>query len=99
MVAFVFSFLSGAVISALIGGALTGLTKSVLGFLPGFLGDIPFLRIGLPAILSIYFDVFSGVMQAFIFAMLTMLNIAGAVPWEDWNKRRERRGKPAVNAN
>jgi len=93
------NILSGAVISALIGGALTGLTKSVLGFLPGFLGDIPFLRIGLPAILSIYFDVFSGIMQAFIFAMLTMLNVAGAVPWEDWNKKRERRGKQALSPN
>ena len=76
--------LSGAVISALIGSALSGLSKSLLGWLPGFLGDIPFLRIGLPAVLSIYFDVFSGVMQAFIFAMLTMLNVSGAVPWEEW---------------
>ena len=57
------------------------------------------LRVGLPAILSIYFDVFSGLMQAFIFAMLTMLNISGAVPWDDWNKKRERRGKQAVAAN
>ena len=71
----------------------------MLGFLPGFLGDIPFLRIGLPAILSIYFDVFSGIMQAFIFAMLTMLNVAGAVPWDDWNKKRERRGKQALSPN
>ena len=93
------NILSGAVISALIGGALTGLTRSILGFLPGFLGDIPFLRIGLPAILSIYFDVFSGLMQAFIFAMLTMLNVAGAVPWEDWNKKRERHGKKALAAD
>ena len=93
------NILSGAVISALIGGALTGLTKSLLGFLPGFLGDIPFLRIGLPAILSIYFYVFSGIMQAFIFAMLTMLNVAGAVPWDDWNKRRERHGKQALSPN
>ena len=58
------NILSGAVISALIGSALTGLSKSVLGFLPGFLGDIPLLRVGLPAVLSIYFDVFSGLMQA-----------------------------------
>ena len=85
------NILSGAVISALIGSALTGLSKSLLGWLPGFLGDMPLLRVGLPAILSIYFDVFSGVMQAFIFAMLTMLNVAGAVPWEDWNARKEKR--------
>ncbi len=83
--------LSGAVISALIGPALGGLSKLVLGWLPGVLGDIPFLRIGLPAVLSIYFDVFSGLMQAFIFAMLTMLNVSGAVPWDDWNAKKEKR--------
>ncbi len=90
------NILSGAVISALIGSALTGLSKSLLGFLPGFLGDIPLLRVGLPAVLSIYFDVFSGVMQAFIFAMLTMLNVAGAVPWDDWNARRKKQNKPEI---
>ena len=90
------NILSGAVISALIGSALTGLSKSVLGFLPGFLGDIPLLRVGLPAVLSIYFDVFSGLMQAFIFAMLTMLNVAGAVPWDDWNARRKKQNKPEI---
>ena len=93
------NILSGAVISALIGSALTGLSKSLLGWLPGVLSDMPLLRVGLPAVLSVYFDVFSGVMQAFIFAMLTMLNVAGAVPWEDWNKRRERHGKQVLNAD
>ena len=90
------NILSGAVISALIGSALTGLSKSLLGALPGILGDIPLLRVGLPAVLSIYFDVFSGVMQAFIFAMLTMLNVAGAVPWDAWNARRKKRNKPEI---
>ncbi len=90
------NILSGAVISALIGSALTGLSKSLLGWLPGFLGDMPLLRVGLPAVLSIYFDVFSGLMQAFIFAMLTMLNVAGAVPWDDWNARRKKRNKPEI---
>ena len=87
------NILSGAVISALIGSALTGLSKSLLGWLPGVLGDMPLLRVGLPAVLSMYFDIFSGVMQAFIFAMLTMLNVSGAVPWEDWNARRKKRRK------
>ncbi len=90
------NILSGAVISALIGGALTGLSKSLLGWLPGVLADMPLLRVGIPAVLSIYFDVFSGVMQAFIFAMLTMLNIANGVPWDDWNKKRAKRNKPAL---
>ena len=90
------NILSGAVISALIGSALTGLSKSILGWLPGVFADMPLLRVGLPAILSMYFDIFSGVMQAFIFAMLTMLNVAGAVPWEDWNARRKKRNKPEI---
>ena len=89
--------LSGSVIAALVGGALTGLSRVLLGSLPGFLADIPILRIGIQAVLSVYFDVFSGLMQAFIFAMLTMLNISGGVPWEDWNAKRAKRGKPALN--
>ena len=83
--------LSGAVISTLIGTALRGLSRQLLGWLPGFLGTFPLLQIGLPAILSAYFDVFSGGMQAFIFAILTMLNISGAVPWEDWEARRQKK--------
>ena len=72
--------MSGTVIATLIAWALQNLSSLVLGWLPGFLGDIPFLQIGLPAVLSVYFDVFSGCIQAYIFAMLTMLNISGAYP-------------------
>lgn len=82
--------LSGAVISVLVGVALQGLSKTLLGWIP-VVGNIPLLRIGIPAVLSVYFDVFSGLMQAFIFAMLTMLNIAGAFPEEAWAKRQEKK--------
>ncbi len=74
------NILSGSVISVLVAAALGGLSSMLLGWLPGVLGDIPFLRIGIPAVLSVYFDVFSGALQAFIFAMLTMLYIAGGFP-------------------
>ena len=90
------NILSGAVIAALIGSALTGLSNSLLSWLPGVFAQMPLLRVGLPAVLSVYFDVFSGVMQAFIFAMLTMLNISGAVPWDEWNARRAKQKKPAL---
>ena len=83
--------LSGTVVSTLIAAALTGLTRIVLGWLPGFLGDIPFLRLGLPAILSIYFDIFSGCLQAFIFAMLSMMFISGAFPMEDYFARQAKK--------
>lgn len=83
--------LSGTVVSTLIAAALAGLTRIVLGWLPGFLGDIPFLRLGLPAILSIYFDIFSGCLQAFIFAMLSMMFISGAFPMEDYFARQAKK--------
>lgn len=75
--------ISGTVISTLVAAGLTVVSNAVLGWLPGFLGEIPLLRIGLPAILSVYFDIFSSCMQAFIFAILTVLNITGAYPGTD----------------
>ncbi len=83
--------LSGSVVAVLISAALQGLSSLLLGWLPGFLGDIPFLQIGLPAVLSVYFDIFSGCMQAYIFAMLTMLNISGAFPQEEYEKRNQKK--------
>ncbi|MCF0135399.1 MAG: F0F1 ATP synthase subunit A, partial [Lachnospiraceae bacterium] len=79
--------LSGSVISALIANALGGLSNTLLGWIP-LIGEIPLLRIGLPAILSVYFDLFSGGLQAFIFATLTMLYIAGGFPADDYAKRK-----------
>lgn len=83
--------LSGSVISALLCSALAGLSASLLSWLPGFLADMPILQVGIPAVLSIYLDVFSGLLQAFIFAMLTMLYIAGGFPAEEYEKRKARK--------
>jgi len=85
--------LSGSVISVLVATGLQGLSSLVLGWLPGFLGEIPLLRVGLPAILSIYFDVFSGLLQAYIFAMLTMMYVAGGFPYDEYMKRKNKRDK------
>ena len=89
--------MSGSVIAVLIAAALSGLSSLVLGWLPGALGNIPFLRVGLPAVLSLYFDIFSGCMQAFIFAMLTMLNVSIGFPEELYEKRQAK--KLAKKAN
>lgn len=83
--------LSGSVISVLVAAGLQGLSNLVFGALPGFLGDFPFLQVGLPAILSIYFDIFSGCLQAYIFAMLTMLYIAGGFPLDLYNERKAKK--------
>ena len=75
----------------LISALLAKLSAMVFAFLPGALAKVPFLRIGLPAVLSVYFDVFSGCLQAFIFAMLTMLNVSGAFDFELYEKRRQKK--------
>ena len=84
------NIMSGSVIAVLLHAALAGLTNALLGWIP-LVGDSELFRIGIPAILSLYFDIFSGCMQAFIFATLTMLNIAGAFPQEDYEARRAKR--------
>lgn len=85
--------LSGSVISVLVAAGLQGLSNIVFGALPGFLGEFPFLQVGLPAVLSIYFDIFSGCLQAFIFAMLTMLYISGGFPLELYEERKKRKSQ------
>ena len=76
------NILSGVVINGLIYAALAVASSALLGLLPGIVGDvlsqIPFLDVGIPAIMSVYFDWFSGIMQAFIFCMLTVMYIANA---------------------
>ena len=76
------NILSGVVINGLIYGALAVASSALLGLIPGLVGDvlsqIPILDVGVPAILSVYFDWFSGIMQAFIFCMLTVMYIANA---------------------
>ncbi len=89
--------LSGVVISTLIAYGLSGLSNLVLGWLPGVFGQFPFLRIGLPAVLSIYFDVISGCLQAFIFAILTALYIANGAP-EDYDPRVKKSKKKKAKA-
>ena len=76
------NIVSGVVISTLVYAGLASLSTLLLGWLPGLLGKIPFLQVGIPAVLSIYFDLFSSCMQAFIFAMLTMLYIGNAAKSE-----------------
>ena len=83
--------LSGVVVSVLVGSALQGLSKMLLGWAGSFIGSIPLLQIGIPAVLSVYFDVFSGLLQAFIFAMLTMLYVSGAFDLDAFNEYRRKK--------
>lgn len=83
--------LSGSIISVLVAVGLSELSKMLFRFLPGVLADFPYLRIGIPAVLSVYFDLFSGCLQAFIFAMLTMSYVSGGFPAEEYAARKKKR--------
>ncbi|MGN0621935.1 MAG: F0F1 ATP synthase subunit A [Porcipelethomonas sp.] len=61
----------GMIITSLVYFALTGLSNAI-----GL--AVPVFTVGIPAVLSLYFDLFSGFMQAFIFIMLTMIYIESA---------------------
>lgn len=61
------------------GTIITSLLYAALGSLTSMLGiGVPILQVGLPAVLSIYFDLFTALLQAFIFTMLTMVFVANA---------------------
>ena len=62
-------------------GALC-LLLGVFGLLQalGILSGVPVLALGIPAVLSVYFDVFSGFVQALVFTLLSMVYISGACP-------------------
>lgn len=67
--------------SALVFGIIT----AVLGFFgllqaSGILSGVPILALGIPAVLSCYFDLFSGFVQAYVFTLLTMVYISAALP-------------------
>ena len=62
-----------------------GIITAVLGLFgllqaTGLLSGVPILALGLPAVLSCYFDLFSGFVQAYVFTLLTMVYIAASLP-------------------
>ena len=62
-----------AVISFVLG--LFGLLQSL-----GVLSGVPVFAFGIPAVLSLYFDLFSGFVPALVFSLLSMVYIAGSCP-------------------
>ena len=65
-----------------------GIVSAVLGLFGvlqafGILTDVPILAYGIPAVLSCYFDIFSGFVQAYVFTLLTMVYISASLPGPD----------------
>ena len=62
-----------------------GIIMAVLGIFGGLqalgiLSGVPVFAFGIPAVLSVYFDLFSGFVQALVFSLLSMVYIAGSCP-------------------
>ena len=62
-----------AIISGVLG--LFGLLEAL-----NILTNVPILTYGIPAVLSCYFDLFSGFVQAYVFTLLTMVYISNSLP-------------------
>ncbi|MGL5973355.1 MAG: F0F1 ATP synthase subunit A [Oscillospiraceae bacterium] len=67
------NLIAGYVITTLLYGALGFLTTALFNI------TIPILQLGIPAVLSVYFDIFTGFIQAFIFSTLSMVFITMAL--------------------
>ena len=68
-----------------LGMLIFGILMAVLGLFGGLqalgiLSGVPIFAFGIPAVLSLYFDFFSGFVQALVFTLLSMVYIAGACP-------------------
>ena len=72
----------GSVLTSLIYAALAVASKAIFSWLPAMVLEMfpPILQAGIPAFLSLYFDFFSGFVQAFVFCLLTMVYVAAACP-------------------
>ncbi len=66
------NIVGGLIIMSLMYGALAGLSVK-LGV------PIPIFEVGIPSIFHMYFDIFAGVLQSFIFVMLTMVFVSMAM--------------------
>lgn len=62
--------------------AILSFVIGVFGLLEGLniLKDVPIFTYGIPAVLSVYFDFFSGFIQALVFTLLSMVYIGGSLP-------------------
>ena len=64
---------------------ILGIVSGVLGLFGllqalNILTGVPILAYGIPAVLSCYFDLFSGFVQAYVFTLLTMVYIGNSCP-------------------
>jgi F-type H+-transporting ATPase subunit a len=76
----------GMIITTLVYGGLTAASSAVYNLIGvggmGWTKYFSIFQIGIPAVLSIYFDLFSGIIQSYVFIMLTMAYVKAAASSE-----------------
>jgi len=70
------NIVGGMIIMSLVYSLLAYLSTLLFGT---FGQTVPVFQFGIPIVLHCYFDLFAGLLQSFIFAMLTMVNVASAI--------------------
>ena len=82
----------GSVLTSLIYAALAALTTALFSWLPDAVAAAfpPIFQVGIPAVLSIYFDLFSGFVQALVFSLLTMVYVGSACPPPEERPKKEK---------
>lgn len=72
----------GGVLMTIVYTALAGVNTMLFGWLPEAVQTFipPIFQVGIPAVMSVYFDIFSGFVQAFVFSLLSMVYIGMANP-------------------
>ena len=77
---FVLGMKKGKLVFKILAGVLVAL--GLFGLLQALdvLSGVPLLAFGIPAVLSLYFDLFSGFVQALVFSLLSMVYISSSCP-------------------
>lgn len=80
-------FLKGkkTLLRRILGTALFAIGLSGLLVALGVFETIPILQVGIPGLLSLYFDVFAGFVQALVFSLLTMVYVGTVCPPKEEN--------------
>ncbi len=76
------NMVAGLVISALLYGALAVASTAFFNLINVTMISFPIFQVGIPAVLSLYFDIFTGLIQAYIFCVLTMVFVSSAAAEE-----------------
>ena len=77
---FILGMKKGKLVFKILAGVLVAL--GLFGLLQALdvLSGVPLLAFGIPAVLSLYFDLFSGFVQALVFSLLSMVYISSSCP-------------------